>query len=327
MSSESASESSPCLDCGAEAKGSYCSNCGQKRSDPTRIPLKELFAEGLGNLLGLDSRLRRTLPLLLLKPGELTAEYNRGRRTRYVPPLRLFLFLSVALLTLMSFTDFSLSTTTTNPEGGESEVIAFSWNRGQEESSSSQITAISEDPSVSSTEAPLSPRDSEALEEGESALLESVGEPTPKEPGEETDGEEDDEVLDEEGLQRGFLDYLPQGLFLMTPLFGFYLFVLFRRRFPFYAPHFIFSLHYHAFLFALIIAVSGTRMLFGPVVKDGTSVVLIGSMVVYLLIAIRRFYTSSFAVTFFAVLALLVLHFITFLGTLIGVVAFVLWLG
>ncbi len=312
---ESPSEGDPCLDCGAEFGGRFCSNCGQKRTDPTRVPLKELFIDGLGNLVGLDSRLRRTFPLLLFRPGELTAEYYRGRRTRYVPPLRLFLFLSVALLTLMSFTDFSLSTSTNRGEA-ESEEVAFSWNAVREESSSPLTTVSSGDASIPSGEVPPNTRDPEVLGEGKDA-----------EPDTETNTDENDGALDEEDLQRGFLDYLPQGLFLMTPLFGFYLFVVFRRRFPFYAPHFIFSLHYHAFLFALICGISSTRMLFGPVVKDGTKIVLIVSMVVYLFLAIRRFYSSSFAVTLFAVLALLVLHFITFLGTMVGVVAFVLWLG
>ena len=305
---ESPSESGLCLDCGAEVTGQYCPDCGQRWTDPTRIPLKELLVDGLGNLVGLDSRLRRTLPLLFFRPGELTKEYTRGRRTRYVPPLRLFLFMSLALLTVLSFTEFTLSTSTSTDQGeSNNDVVAFSWNPGEGESSTLQAIEKPESSSITTNEKPQE----EALES------EAEG---------EAEGEEIEE-LDEEGLQRGFLDHLPQGLFLMTPFFGFYLFVIFRRRYPFYAPHFIFSLHYHAFIFALICVTSSTKQLLGPVVDDLTSIILLLSMVIYLFVAIRRFYSTTFVVTFFALLALLVVHFFTFLFTLLGIVMFVLKMG
>ncbi|MBL8343102.1 MAG: DUF3667 domain-containing protein [Rubrivivax sp.] len=43
----------------------------------------------------------RTLALLLLRPGELTARYLAGRRKHYVLPLRLYLTISVIVLLLM----------------------------------------------------------------------------------------------------------------------------------------------------------------------------------------------------------------------------------
>ena len=42
-----------------------------------------------------DSRLWRTLAALLFKPGHLTREFLAGRRARYLPPVRLYLVLSV----------------------------------------------------------------------------------------------------------------------------------------------------------------------------------------------------------------------------------------
>jgi len=42
-----------------------------------------------------DGRLWQTLFLLLLRPGRLTQEYFAERRTRYLPPVRLYLVLSV----------------------------------------------------------------------------------------------------------------------------------------------------------------------------------------------------------------------------------------
>lgn len=44
----------------------------------------------------LDGRLWRTLGLLLFRPGRLTVDYFHERRARYLPPVRLYLVLSIA---------------------------------------------------------------------------------------------------------------------------------------------------------------------------------------------------------------------------------------
>jgi uncharacterized protein DUF3667 len=49
-----------------------------------------------------DSRLWRTLAALLFRPGRLTAEFLAGRRARYLPPVRLYLVLSVAFFIWLS---------------------------------------------------------------------------------------------------------------------------------------------------------------------------------------------------------------------------------
>ena len=52
----------------------------------------------------LDGRFWVTLRLLLLRPGVLTQEYFAERRARYVPPVRLYLVLSLLLFALASLT-------------------------------------------------------------------------------------------------------------------------------------------------------------------------------------------------------------------------------
>ncbi|WP_239692470.1 DUF3667 domain-containing protein [Microbulbifer mangrovi] len=55
--------------------------------------MPELIGDFFSTVFGLDSRIKRTLWPLLLKPGFLTNEYLAGRRIRYVSPVRLFIFL------------------------------------------------------------------------------------------------------------------------------------------------------------------------------------------------------------------------------------------
>lgn len=53
-----------------------------------------------GAYIATEGALWRSLKLLLLKPGELTAQYLAGRRKHYVLPLRLYLSISLVVLLL-----------------------------------------------------------------------------------------------------------------------------------------------------------------------------------------------------------------------------------
>ena len=90
-----------CDNCGNALIGPYCWSCGQ----PTRHFIRffpALIAEALDGLFDLDSRLHRTLMPLMFRPGTLTVDYIEGRRARYVPPLRLYLFTSIVFFLVMA---------------------------------------------------------------------------------------------------------------------------------------------------------------------------------------------------------------------------------
>lgn len=82
-----------CPNCGAEVAGRYCHACGQDLRDlPT---LRGFLAGAVDDLFSVDGRVWRTLRRLLANPGALSADYLAGRRARYLPPLRLYLVVSV----------------------------------------------------------------------------------------------------------------------------------------------------------------------------------------------------------------------------------------
>jgi len=72
----------------------YCGICGQ-RAEPPVHSLWHFVTVATEDLTHADSRLWRTLAALLFRPGRLTAEFLAGRRARYLPPVRLYLVLSV----------------------------------------------------------------------------------------------------------------------------------------------------------------------------------------------------------------------------------------
>ena len=87
-----------CRNCAATLTGDHCHGCGQ----PAHVH-RSVAAIGhdlMHGVLHLDGKLANTLPLLLLKPGQLTRRYIAGERRRFVSPMGLFLF-SVTILFLL----------------------------------------------------------------------------------------------------------------------------------------------------------------------------------------------------------------------------------
>ncbi|WHI50878.1 DUF3667 domain-containing protein [Microbulbifer sp. MLAF003] len=83
-----------CANCQTELLGPHCYSCGQPIKGMVRH-FSSIIGDLFDTLLALDSRIWKTLPSLLFKPGFLTTEYFAGRRVRYVSPVRLFIFLCV----------------------------------------------------------------------------------------------------------------------------------------------------------------------------------------------------------------------------------------
>lgn len=95
------SGSGNCPNCESPLGGRYCAQCGQK-IDSSRPTFGHFFSETIESLTHADSRLWKTLWLLLSKPGFLTKEFFEGRRSRYLPPIRLYIVLSVAFFLILA---------------------------------------------------------------------------------------------------------------------------------------------------------------------------------------------------------------------------------
>ena len=98
----------PCPNCNELLWGQYCASCGQ-RARTRMITFWELLKDAGDLLASLDSRIWRTLGLLMFRPGRLTLDYLQGKRARFVPPARLFIASSIVfffIATLNARLDF-----------------------------------------------------------------------------------------------------------------------------------------------------------------------------------------------------------------------------
>lgn len=95
--------SAACISCGAMIVGAWCAGCGQKNDDMRRSSFV-LFKDFLTDTFSFDGRMWRTLGLLAAAPGTVPSHYSHGKRSRYTPPVRLFLVVSFLFFLILSLT-------------------------------------------------------------------------------------------------------------------------------------------------------------------------------------------------------------------------------
>ena len=101
--SDAAAGSIACRSCGNPVAGPFCSFCGQKDDDLRRSSFV-LASEFMRDTFGFDSRMWRTLGLLAIAPGLVPSNYAHGKRSRFTPPVRLFLVVSFIFFLTLSLT-------------------------------------------------------------------------------------------------------------------------------------------------------------------------------------------------------------------------------
>lgn len=91
--SEHLRDDNECQNCGHTVEEVYCSRCGQKNTE-TRQSFGHLVAHFAEDLTHYDGAFWRTIKYLLSRPAYLTKQYLEGKRQAYVPPVKLYIFIS-----------------------------------------------------------------------------------------------------------------------------------------------------------------------------------------------------------------------------------------
>ena len=251
-----------CRNCEAPLAGEYCGDCGQ-RDRPGDLRLRDLAGEFTREILSWDSRLWRTLLPLLFRPGFLTVEFFQGHRARYVAPLRLYLIISFVLFLALSLGaggEVSLSTSAQPPGPEGVTAPATTGSAGNAEADTVISLSLADDDS---------PQWLQSLEQ----RLERNAQRAQTEPG---------------SFMDLLLEYLPQLMFLLLPLFALLIQLCYLMS-PFhYLQHLVFALHFHSYayllyLFAALIEGFGAH-------GDG---LLLLVLMAYLPLALKRVYGSG----------------------------------
>lgn len=97
----------PCPNCTSPMIGPFCAICGQPLNTHRRS-LGHLLHDFVKDVVSFDSRILRTSKALLTQPGELPSAFREGRTQRYVPPVRLYFFVSLLFFLFLSATGIAI---------------------------------------------------------------------------------------------------------------------------------------------------------------------------------------------------------------------------
>ncbi len=91
-----------CKNCGdsLEEGQKYCAACGQKVEG--KVTIASIFKNSIGNYLSIDSKLLKTLPVFVFRPGKIAREFCEGKRISYLHPGQLYIFFSVLFFFVFS---------------------------------------------------------------------------------------------------------------------------------------------------------------------------------------------------------------------------------
>ncbi|MTJ01276.1 MAG: DUF3667 domain-containing protein [Idiomarina piscisalsi] len=279
-----------CKNCDTELQGEYCHRCGQQ----DKQYMRSIFAV-VGDLFGeighWDSRFYRTLRGLFLNPGFLSLEFVQGRHASYVPPLRLYFFISlIAFMVMTSLIDIDIRPPT--PEDIERVNQVQQDVQASLPDEAKGLVVSSAEPSEP-LRLSLDDTDIPFLSEAEEVELEIKLRQLADNPAQFT---------------KKIISMTPQMMLLMLPFWALFLKLIYLFGHRYYLEHLTVALHTHAFMLLTLTLVTIISQAVSPLigVAGWNWVATIGDWVtdlfiiwlfVYLFITQKRFYQQSWPVT------------------------------
>ncbi len=294
-----------CPNCGSERSGLYCARCGQSDRDYANS-FWSVAGDFLRETFEVDSRVVRTVKLLLFRPGRLSAEFSRNRRAGYMSPVRLYFFASIVFFTVMSLATadtFSFDAFTVSVTDVARDTSDLADPTGGVGGGSPSVAANA---GVAALRAALRPEQwrklDEILNRGEGdatrqAILElaSVSE------------EEADSGLgrfflrgaidlfhDPELIRERILGNMSVAMFFLLPLYALLLALVYLKKKRFFVEHFVFSVHLQTFSYVVFAA---AMLMPNNGIGGFVQVGLILAVCAYYLAAFRHYYRDGWGWT------------------------------
>jgi Protein of unknown function (DUF3667) len=283
-----------CDNCGAPVPRRYCGNCGQRLEPPVHS-LWHFAKLATEDLTHADSRVWRTLAALLFRPGRLTAEFLAGRRARYLPPVRLYLVLSVVFFLWAANTQEGSRVLQLDDEHAPAASAASV--RGAGSSPAPALAAHGQAP-AGRAGAPATPqqRDLRCHMDYEGPWAATLGALAAR---------SCQRIVADNGrsLQEAFLHNLPRAMFVFLPLLAAGMMLMYWWPRHYYVEHLLLLLHDHCFVFlGLMLAWVAVTLL--PVASGWVHFAMTLYILWYMFRSMRVVYGQSRALTAIKLVAL-----------------------
>ena len=308
--------------------GRYCQVCGQENVVP-KESVGALISHFFADITHFDGKFFKSTALLFRKPGFLSKEYARGRRARYLNPIRFYVFTS-AVFFLIFFNLF------------DAENLGLGNSANKKVDTDTLLANIRKDINTRGRNAaPVKP----ILDSAESILKDSSSIKTKFNPSSKREYDsvqatlpaaKRDNWLNRELKYRGmeieqkykdddrslminlvdkFLHSFPYLLFISLPLYALYLKMLYwRKKDLYYVDHGMFLIHLYIFTFLLLLLVVLFSKL-GELINSNFSAlvqtILLVYGIFYALKAMKNYYEQSWGSTIFKFLVFNLLAFVS----------------
>jgi hypothetical protein len=325
-----------CLNCGALVHGRYCHVCGQENVVPKET-FWHMVTHFFYDITHFDSSFFHTVHHLIFKPGFLSSEYMKGRRMRYLHPIRMYVF-SSAIFFLIFFSVFKPVTVNKldDPIPPSERAAYVEKLQNQLKTDSNNVDLLGKLAKAKDTARILTQRDTTSFNPENEIInftdehfrsWEQFDSSQKAMPKSERHGwfmrrlikkqieinnkywDRPDEALDK--FIKSLLHRLPYMLFISLPLFAAILKLVYVRRKQFYyADHGVFTIHLYIFTFLTLLVIMSAdkledylhRNLFGWIIG-----LLIIGLFVYLYVAMKYFYGQGWLKTFAKFLIVVIL--------------------
>jgi hypothetical protein len=277
-----------CANCGASVPTKFCGRCGQ-RAEHEIHSIWHFTQEATEDLTHADSRLWSTMFALLFKPGFLTREFLAGRRVRYLPPLRLYLVLSVLFFVSIS-------------GHHDPRAIALKEHNGTK---TFAVVSPTDDPD-------LATRPGESAEErAERVCKDAYDGPAPRFLERFVAKGCRKSVLDNgHTMYQAMLHNLPRAMFIFLPALAVVMKLMYWRPRRYYVEHLLFFVHNHAFAFLLFGLYVLLSRIMPAALEDWLTLIVWLYFPYYLFVSMRRVYGQGRFLTFMKYTALAFTYFI-----------------
>lgn len=345
-----------CLNCGTALQGPFCHYCGQPDRNFMRF-FPVLLRDMMEDLLDLDSRFLRTIKPLMFKPGRLTRDYMSGRRFRYAPPMRLYIFSSIVFFLLAAL----LSNDAISVNGVDTDTGVVQHSEENLADLQAAKEAFNELPPDVRSKIDIDTFMQEsASSEPEKKVFSLDGIKLNDEPwnretnpvsikwlpdwlNERINAEIEGSPQKAQQINQNpnllidkVFDILPATMFILLPLVAliFKFWYLFAKRF--YIEHLIFSLHNHSFMFVSLTLILLAEFIETLLIKHGYSTAAGGIsgltavmsmwIPIYMLISLRVVYAQSWGLTIvkFAVIGMSYAVLLALVTSGVAIASFVL---
>jgi hypothetical protein len=306
-------ETGKCKNCGTEFKGHYCPDCGQEVAEFNR-PFGFIMYDFMGNFFAFDTRFFITFKYLLFYPGFLTQEFFRGKRKKYSPPFRIFVFLSFVLFLILSFlTDKGLeaelnTSINESPQTVKENIAVLNneLNRAENELNEIPLDSLAPNLFKIQNDSAKIKIDLVGIFFGKGSIrerLDKLANVLEAQITDETEPDNRNRIKKYVTICRApevaiskLLQYLSWASFILLPLFALILKLFYVRRKQLYIKHLLFSIHIHSFVFIILILITLPWLLFNSI--PGIIVtILLFTIPLYIIIALHKFYAQSWGKT------------------------------